>query len=185
MEASMPRFRAWRLAQPLVHTDNPVASSAPPMPDCIVCASAQWTLLEKVFCLLFQTVASATLFLTVFYWSFLANGNRDADNLMRHGFNNVMIAMEIVLSRMPFVSYHYQVRAHRGCSVDSSVFPPIIHAQQNRVGLCRFFCGGAPHILSTCGSGGWPRAVRALIGRTAPLTGRMRGPSHCTWRYLS
>ena len=31
------------------------------------------------------------------------------DNLLKHGINNGFILMDVVFSRVPFVSYHYQV----------------------------------------------------------------------------
>ncbi len=46
----------------------------------------------------------------VFYWAALAgNGNRRVDNILKHGTNNALILLDIVLSRVPFVSYHFQV----------------------------------------------------------------------------
>ena len=31
------------------------------------------------------------------------------DNLLKHGVNNFFILADVLLSRQPFVSYHYQV----------------------------------------------------------------------------
>lgn len=32
------------------------------------------------------------------------------DNVLKHGVNNFIILLDVLLSRQPFVSYHYQVR---------------------------------------------------------------------------
>jgi hypothetical protein len=50
--------------------------------------------------------------LQVFYWAALAgDGNRSADNIMKHGTNNILILLDVVLSRAPFLSYHFWVGA--------------------------------------------------------------------------
>lgn len=52
----------------------------------------------------------------MFYWAALAgSGNRQADNIMKHGTNNILILLDIVLSRVPFVSYHFWVRCWAHC----------------------------------------------------------------------
>jgi hypothetical protein len=64
----------------------------------------------------------------VFYWAALAgDGNRTADNIMKHGTNNILIFLDVILSRVPFLSYHFWVgtwlidgRAQVSCRVASS-----------------------------------------------------------------
>lgn len=88
----------------------PQLSAAPPPP------TSRWTTLKVIHLLSVETAAAATLFLTVFYWVGLANGNVAADNYLKHGANNVVILGDVLLSRVPFVSYHYQVGS-RGAGV--------------------------------------------------------------------
>jgi len=38
-----------------------------------------------------------------------------ADNIMKHGTNNAVILLDVVLSRIPFVSYHFQVSSFGTC----------------------------------------------------------------------
>lgn len=48
--------------------------------------------------------------LQVFYWAALSgDGNRRADNIMKHGTNNILILLDVLLSRNPFLSYHFWV----------------------------------------------------------------------------
>jgi len=69
----------------------------------------QWTALKVIHLLSVETAATATLFLTVFYWIALAAGPVTADNVMKHGANNGVALGDVLLSRVPFVSYHFQV----------------------------------------------------------------------------
>ncbi len=73
------------------------------------CACTQWTTLKVIHLLSVETAATATLFLTVFYWIALAAGPVTADNVMKHGANNGVALGDVLLSRVPFVSYHFQV----------------------------------------------------------------------------
>ena len=75
------------------------------------CACPQWTVLKVIHLLSVETAATATLFLTVFYWIALASGPVTADNIMKHGANNGVALGDVLLSRVPFVSYHFQVFA--------------------------------------------------------------------------
>ena len=54
--------------------------------------------------------ASPVDVLQVFYWAALSgDGNRRADNIMKHGTNNILILLDVLLSRNPFLSYHFWV----------------------------------------------------------------------------
>ena len=33
----------------------------------------------------------------------------EIDNILKHGVNNAVLLLDVVLCRIPFVSYHYQV----------------------------------------------------------------------------
>lgn len=70
-----------------------------------------WNALKVVHVLSVETTAAATLFLTVFYWVGLVSGRVTADNIMKHGANNAVILGDVLLSRVPFASYHFQVRS--------------------------------------------------------------------------
>ena len=70
----------------------------------------RWTAPKVIHLLSVETVAASTLFLTVFYWVALAGGRVTGDNIMKHGANNGVILVDILLSRVPFASYHFQVR---------------------------------------------------------------------------
>ena len=52
-----------------------------------------------------------TTCVAVFYWIALASGSVTADNVMKHGVNNGVILGDVLLSRVPFISYHFQVCA--------------------------------------------------------------------------
>jgi hypothetical protein len=54
--------------------------------------------------------ALAVVVLQVFYWAALSgDGNTRADNIMKHGTNNILILLDVLLSRNPFLSYHFWV----------------------------------------------------------------------------
>mmetsp|Transcript_3462 Transcript_3462/g.10065 ORF Transcript_3462/g.10065 Transcript_3462/m.10065 type:complete len:329 (-) Transcript_3462:574-1560(-) len=77
---------------------------APPL------SSRQWTCMEAVYLLLAATSATSSLLVPVIYWAALSDGSStNISNLMKHGLNNVMVLGEVLLSRIPFVSYHFQV----------------------------------------------------------------------------
>lgn len=40
----------------------------------------------------------------------------EVDNILKHGVNNAVLLLDVVLSRIPFVSYHYQVVCRGYCS---------------------------------------------------------------------
>ncbi|EIE23835.1 hypothetical protein COCSUDRAFT_62367 [Coccomyxa subellipsoidea C-169] len=70
----------------------------------------RWSVVLKLYCLVSETNAAATLFLSAFFWGFVAKKSDIAiDNLLKHGINNGFILMDVLFSRVPFVSYHYQV----------------------------------------------------------------------------
>lgn len=59
---------------------------------------------------MFQTISAASLFLAIFYWAVIYDGNHvEFDNVMRHGLNVVVLFGDLFLSRIPVVSYHYEV----------------------------------------------------------------------------
>ena len=47
----------------------------------------------------------------------------EIDNILKHGVNNILILLDVALTRQPFVTYHYQVScpARRGCQVLSNL----------------------------------------------------------------
>ncbi|KAI3424196.1 hypothetical protein D9Q98_009552 [Chlorella vulgaris] len=73
--------------------------------------SASWSLLAKVHLLSVEVAYPAELFLTVFYWAALAEYSSSplGSTLMVHGINNVFMLADVVLSGIPFVSYHFQL----------------------------------------------------------------------------
>ena len=73
----------------------------------------RWTTLKVIHLLSVETAAAATLFLTISYWIWPGGGAITADNVIKHGVNNAVIVGDILLSRMPIVSYHYQARPHQ------------------------------------------------------------------------
>ena len=60
----------------------------------------------KLFVILDQTVPTIALFLSLFYWAVLRDGDMDLDNFMRHGINVFWMFVNVCISRIPFVSYH-------------------------------------------------------------------------------
>ncbi|KAK9808471.1 hypothetical protein WJX73_009871 [Symbiochloris irregularis] len=68
-----------------------------------------WSLLAVTYCLVAEVNATATLFLSIFYWAIIFRGNPAPDNILKHGVNNAMILADICLTRVPFHSYHFQV----------------------------------------------------------------------------
>jgi len=66
--------------------------------------------LNVTYLLTSQTVATATVFLSFFYWTFLFSPSApiEIDNLLKHGVNNVVLLLEVFLCRTPFISYHFQ-----------------------------------------------------------------------------
>ena len=77
-----------------------------------------------------------TLVPAVFYWTALAgSGGVSADNVLKHGANNAMILLDVVLSRVPFVSYHFQV--HRSPPSPRDVRILCYRAASNRALLHR------------------------------------------------
>lgn len=71
----------------------------------------QWAWYEAVFQVVNETSAACSLFVAVFYWAALAgDGSSNVSNKMKHGLNNVLILGDVLLSRVSFVSYHFQVQ---------------------------------------------------------------------------
>lgn len=66
-------------------------------------APPQWTLLQKSVAVLLQVVTIASITLTVYYVSII-RGNLS----LPHGGVALMLLVEVLLSRAPFVSYHVQ-----------------------------------------------------------------------------
>ena len=61
-----------------------------------------------------ETATSAAFFLTFWFWvgivAIASSGfDGDATMFMAHGGNVVMAALQVALTRLPMVSYHYQV----------------------------------------------------------------------------
>lgn len=91
---------------------QPDVETAAPEQSAVAAAATprKWTAVEAFYLLVFETSAASALFLTVFYWVALAgDGGVSADNLLKHGVNNVMILLDVMLSRVPFLSYHFHV----------------------------------------------------------------------------
>ncbi|KAK9863686.1 hypothetical protein WJX84_006530 [Apatococcus fuscideae] len=54
--------------------------------------------------------ATSTLFLSVFFWLLIyKKGPVAYDNALKHGVNNLVILGDILISRVQFISYHFQV----------------------------------------------------------------------------
>ncbi|PSC75714.1 rolling stone [Micractinium conductrix] len=71
----------------------------------------EWGLLAKAHLLAAEVACSAELFLAGFYWALLYDGDNDGPmgtNLMVHGLNLIFMLADVALSRLPFVSYHFQ-----------------------------------------------------------------------------
>ncbi|KXZ50313.1 hypothetical protein GPECTOR_17g952 [Gonium pectorale] len=79
----------------------------------------RWDALGTVYCLGVQTTATATLYLVAVYWGcFAAGWTKDPGvgysasqpyMYVKHLLNLVVVLLEVLLTRVPFVSVHYQV----------------------------------------------------------------------------
>lgn len=74
--------------------------------------SVQWSVLEKIHCLVLQTAAVTSTVVLVFYWSV----NSEAaiwgpypDGYLKHAANAPIILLDVWFSKVPFASYHLQV----------------------------------------------------------------------------
>ncbi|GMH40961.1 hypothetical protein BSKO_08865 [Bryopsis sp. KO-2023] len=70
-----------------------------------------WQALDKAFVIVYVTAASNAIFLTAFYWVVIyePEGTLHLDNVFRHGVNVVVMLGELIISRLPIVSYHLQI----------------------------------------------------------------------------
>lgn len=83
----------------------------------MVLCHMQWDFLSKAHCLLLEAAATAALFVTFWFWVGVIALVRDgvlihASSFMAHGGNAGVALLVVLLSRLPFVSYHFQVQ-HR------------------------------------------------------------------------
>eukprot|EP00210_Caulerpa_lentillifera_P009454 g9014.t1 len=70
----------------------------------------QWAFIHKVYVMTFVTVCSSSIFLSIFYWTVLYDGsNVKLDDAMRHGINVLLLLIDLLMSRIPIISYHFQV----------------------------------------------------------------------------
>ena len=71
----------------------------------------QWPLLDRVYLILLEVVATATVLATVVYWpAQRKNLSKVAKAAyLMEGANAGVLLLEVLLSRVPFVSYHWQV----------------------------------------------------------------------------
>lgn len=107
----------------------------------------QWSRLEALYLLLAQTTAVGSLFVSVFYWAFLAgNGDRSPDCIMKHGTNNLVLLAEVFCSRLPFVSYHWQVRLCSNFYTHLFFMP----SHSISVALCRWYVRCWVHVRLVC-----------------------------------
>lgn len=71
----------------------------------------RWPLLDRVYLVLLEVVATATLLATVVYWPaqrrHLSRVAKAA--YLMEGANAGILLLEVLLSRVPIVSYHWQV----------------------------------------------------------------------------
>jgi hypothetical protein len=73
-----------------------------------------WDWLSILHCLVMETATSAAFLLTFWFWVGIvaiaySGFDKDATTFLAHGGNVVMAALEVALTRLPVVSYHYQV----------------------------------------------------------------------------
>ena len=78
-----------------------------------VLQSVQWSMLEKLHCLVLQTAAVTSTVVLVFYWSV----NSEAaiwgpypDGYLKHAASAPIMLLDVWLSKVPLASYHLQVR---------------------------------------------------------------------------
>ena len=71
----------------------------------------QFTFWDKAFLLIAVTTAVSAVVLTAFYWA-LIHKKKDGikiDSVFKYGANVVVILLDLLLSRIPIVTYHFQV----------------------------------------------------------------------------
>lgn len=79
------------------------------------CVWLQWDALSIAHALLMEVAVVSSLLVSVFYWLWLTGAQHgaveaDADNYMKHAGNLAVVLAQVVLTRLPVVSYHYTVR---------------------------------------------------------------------------
>jgi hypothetical protein len=77
-------------------------------------ATPQWDALSTAHLLLMETAVTAGLFITVGFWLGIvlvtkAPVTPGISNYMKHAGTCVLLLLEVLLTRLPFVSYHLQV----------------------------------------------------------------------------
>lgn len=97
----------------------------------------------------------ALLLSKVFYWAALAgDGNLRADNIMKHGTNNILIFLDVLLSRNPFVSCHFWVSLHhmrRPIIRRGGLLMPMLMLNFRHCEICGIRCCMAPNgVLCWC-----------------------------------
>ena len=70
-----------------------------------------WPLLDRVYLILLEVVATATVLATVVYWPAQRKKHSRVARAayLMEGANAGVLLLEMLLSRVPFVSYHWQV----------------------------------------------------------------------------
>jgi hypothetical protein len=70
-----------------------------------------WRSVDKIHLLLFEMIAAASITLTIFFWAAVYKGEKmTVANPLKHGVSALLLLIEVVISRVPLVSYHVQVR---------------------------------------------------------------------------
>ncbi|EFJ43458.1 hypothetical protein VOLCADRAFT_96308 [Volvox carteri f. nagariensis] len=72
----------------------------------------EWDLLSTAHCLAMEVAVVSALFLTIFFWVGLVAISREIpydtpSNYMRHAGNSGLALAQVVLTRLPIVSYHF------------------------------------------------------------------------------
>ena len=76
----------------------------------------QWGWWSVTHQITMEVAITSAFFLTVFYWLVLVflleyDVTIDVNTFMKHGANCLLALLEVVLTRIPFVSYHFLVRS--------------------------------------------------------------------------
>lgn len=72
----------------------------------------QWSILEKVHCLVLQTAAVTSTAVLVFYWAVISGSGISGpypDDYLKHAMNAPIMLLDAWFSKVPFSSYHLQV----------------------------------------------------------------------------
>lgn len=83
----------------------------------------QWSLLDKLHCLALQTAAVTSTLVLVFYWAFVVDSSQTVlpDDYLQHAASAPIMLLDVWFSKVPFVSYHLQVRiGHLFCMCSPS-----------------------------------------------------------------